>query len=39
MKGKYAAIMDKIQSTGDLDADTEKQLAAAIDDFKASAAY
>ncbi len=39
LKSKYAAIMDKIQSTGDLDAETEKQLAAAIDDFKASAAY
>jgi F-type H+-transporting ATPase subunit alpha len=39
MKGKYAAIMDKIQSTGDLDGDTEKQLSAAIVDFKASAAY
>ena len=39
MKGKYAAIMDKIQSTGDLDGETEKQLAAAIEDFKASAAY
>jgi F-type H+-transporting ATPase subunit alpha len=39
MKGKYAAIMDKIQSTGDLDGDNEKQLSAAIEDFKASAAY
>ncbi|OYY95388.1 MAG: F0F1 ATP synthase subunit alpha [Hydrogenophilales bacterium 28-61-23] len=39
MKGKYAAMMDKIQTTGDLDGDTEKQLSAAIDDFKASAAY
>jgi F-type H+-transporting ATPase subunit alpha len=39
MKGKYAAMMDKIQSTGDLDGDAEKQLSAAIDDFKASAAY
>jgi F-type H+-transporting ATPase subunit alpha len=39
LKGKYAAIMDKIQSTGDLDGETEKQLSAAIDDFKASAAY
>jgi F-type H+/Na+-transporting ATPase subunit alpha len=39
MKGKYAAMMDKIQSTGDLDGETEKQLSAAIEDFKASAAY
>lgn len=39
MKGKYAAIIDKIQSTGDLDGETEKQLSAAIEDFKASAAY
>jgi F-type H+-transporting ATPase subunit alpha len=39
LKGKYAAVLDKIQSSGDLDADTEKQLAAAIEDFKASAAY
>ena len=39
MKGKYAAMMDKIQSTGDLDGEAEKQLSAAIDDFKASAAY
>ncbi len=39
MKSKYAAMMEKIQSTGDLDGETEKQLSAAIDDFKASAAY
>jgi F-type H+-transporting ATPase subunit alpha len=39
MKGKYAALMDKIQSTGDLDGEAEKQLSAAIEDFKASAAY
>ena len=39
LKGKYAAILDKIQSTGDLDSENEKQLAAAIEDFKASAAY
>ncbi len=39
MKGKYAAIIDKIRSTGDLDGETEKQLSAAIEDFKASAAY
>jgi F-type H+/Na+-transporting ATPase subunit alpha len=39
LKGKYAAMLDKIQSTGDLDGETEKQLCTAIDDFKASAAY
>ncbi len=39
MKGKYAAMMDKIQTSGDLDGEAEKQLSAAIDDFKASAAY
>ena len=39
LKGKYAAMLDKIQSTGDLDGETEKQLSAAIDDFKSSAAY
>ena len=39
LKGKYAAILDKIQSSGDLDGEAEKQLAAAIDDFKSSAAY
>ncbi len=39
MQGKYAALMEKIQDSGDLDAEAEKQLAAAIDDFKAGAAY
>jgi F-type H+-transporting ATPase subunit alpha len=39
LASKYKAVMDKIQDSGDLDADSEKQLAAAIEDFKASAAY
>ena len=39
MKSKYAAIMAKIQSSGDLDGEAEKQLAAAIEDLKAGAAY
>ncbi len=39
LNGKYQALLTKIQDTGDLDADSEKQLAAAIEDFKASAAY
>ncbi len=39
LKGKYAALLGKIAETNDMEADVEKQLAAAIDDFKASAAY
>ena len=39
MHAKYQAVMDKIESSKDLDADTEKELAAAVEDFKASAAY
>ncbi|NTV94019.1 MAG: F0F1 ATP synthase subunit alpha [Thiobacillus sp.] len=39
LKGKYAALLAKITETNDLDSDSEKQLAAAIEDFKASAAY
>ena len=39
MKGKHAAVIDKIQNTGDLDGETEMQLAAAIEDFKSSAAF
>jgi F-type H+-transporting ATPase subunit alpha len=39
LKGKYAALLDKIGANNDLDADAEKQLIAAIEDFKASAAY
>jgi len=39
LKGKYAALLAKIAETNDLDADSEKQLSAAIEDFKASAAY
>lgn len=39
MKSKYKAVLDKIEETKDLDAETEKQLAAAIEEFKATAAY
>jgi len=39
LTGKYKAVLDKVQASGDLDADSEKQLAAAIEDFKATAAY
>ena len=34
VKSKYAALMDKIESTKDLDGEGEKTLAAAITDFK-----
>jgi F-type H+/Na+-transporting ATPase subunit alpha len=34
LKSKYAALVDKIESTKDLDAEGEKALAAAIADFK-----
>src|SRR6058998_2852659 len=34
MKSKHSALIDKIESTKDLDAEGEKQLAAAIEDFK-----
>jgi F-type H+-transporting ATPase subunit alpha len=39
LKGKYKALLDKIDQTNDLDAEAEKALIAAIEDFKASAAY
>jgi F-type H+-transporting ATPase subunit alpha len=39
MKSKYKAIMDKIEETMELDADAEKALGAAIEDFKASSVY
>jgi F-type H+-transporting ATPase subunit alpha len=39
LKGKYQALLGKIAEANDLDADAEKQLVAAIEDFKASAAY
>src|SRR5512136_1284687 len=38
MKGKYAAIMDKMEQTKDLSADDEKELVAAIEDFKKNGA-
>ena len=38
IKGKYAALIDKIEETKDLDADGEKALMAAIEDFKKTAA-
>ena len=39
MKSKYAAIVDKIETTKEMSADDEKALAAAIDDFKKTGTY
>ena len=39
LKSKYPAILDKISSTNDLDEATEKELAAACDDFKKTGTY
>jgi len=37
MKSKHGAVMDKIESSKDLDAETEKQLAAGIEEYKKTA--
>jgi F-type H+-transporting ATPase subunit alpha len=34
MKSKYAALMDKVEQTKDMDAEAEKAFSAAIEDFK-----
>ncbi len=39
VKGSHAALFDKIESTKDMDADTEKALVAAIEDFKKNSTY
>ena len=39
MKGKYAAIVDKITQTNEQTADDEKALSAAIEDFKKTGTY
>ncbi len=39
MRGKYPAVMDKIAQTGDLTADDEKTLSAAIEDFKKTGTF
>jgi len=39
IKSKYAALLDKIETDMDIDADTDKALSAAIDEFKATAVY
>ncbi len=39
VKGKHGDLLDKIQSSGDMTADTEAALAQAIEAFKSSAVY
>ena len=39
IKSKYKAMLDKIEETHELDAEAEKALGAAIEDFKASSVY
>ena len=39
LKSKYPAIIDKISSTNDLDEAAEKDLVAAVDDFKKTGTY
>jgi len=39
MHSKYAALMDKLESSKDMDADAEKAFVAAIDDFKKTGTY
>ncbi len=39
MRGKYSVIMDKIETSKDLDAETEKELDTAVQDFKTSGSY
>jgi len=38
-KSKYGALIDKIESAKDLDAEGEKALAGAIEDFKKNGTY
>ena len=39
MKAKYKELFDRIEATKDLNADDEKALVAAIEDFKKDGAY
>ena len=39
MKSKHGALMDKIESSQELDADSENTLGSAIEEFKATAVY
>ena len=38
-KSKYGALMDRIEKSKDLSVDDEKELVAAIEDFKKNGAY
>jgi F-type H+-transporting ATPase subunit alpha len=39
MKSKYAALMDKLESSKEMDGEAEKAFAAAIEDFKKNGSY
>ncbi|HNQ04696.1 MAG TPA: F0F1 ATP synthase subunit alpha [Thiobacillaceae bacterium] len=39
IKAQHGGLLERILNSGDLDGESEKQLAAAIEDFKTSAAY
>jgi F-type H+-transporting ATPase subunit alpha len=39
MRSKYGAILEKIETTKDMNAETEKALDAAIQDFKKNGTY
>jgi F-type H+/Na+-transporting ATPase subunit alpha len=39
MKSKYAALMEKLESTKDMDAGAEKEFATAIEDFKKNGSF
>ena len=39
MKSKYASIMDTIETSGNLDGETEKALTAAVEEFKKTGVY
>lgn len=39
MKGKYAPLMEKIENSKDIDADMEKELSGAVEEFNATSAY
>ncbi len=39
MKSKYASVMDSIEASGNLDAESEKALTAAVEEFKKTGVY
>jgi F-type H+/Na+-transporting ATPase subunit alpha len=39
MKSKYAALMDKLESSKEMDGEAEKAFAAAVEDFKKNGSY